>query len=326
MRGKKTPEILDRLEAIMKHETAGDPISGCKWSRKSTYAIARELKRLGIDVSSSTVGRLLKAQGYSLRKNRKNLEASSGKPPDPVIRNRQFLYIKRQRRTYESRGLPVISVDTKARVLVGNFHQSGQRWDLQPTEVFDHDFPSLSDGVGIPYGIYDTILNTGFVCVGTSKDTSVFAVDSIRCWWIQAGRSAYPDAEEILLLADGGGSNGYRTRLWKQQLQEEFCNRVGLKVRVCHYPPGASKWNPIEHRLFSFISRNWEAQPMKSYETMLKFIRKTQTSTGLSVRARINKKEYQKGIKISDKQMNEIQIKPARVNPQWNYSIVPSKW
>ena len=224
----------------MKDATAGDPVSGIKWTRKSTYRIARHLTAMGIEVSAGTVGRLLKAQGYSLRKNRKNIETPTGKAPDPQRRDRQFHYIRRQRHHYETEKLPVISIDTKSRELIGRFHQSGQRWSAESIQVFDHDFPSAAQGVGIPYGIYDTLLNQGFVSVGTSKDTSAFAVDTIRWWWVQFGRQAYPHAEEILIVADGGGSNGYRTRLWKHKLQEQFCNRVGMKVRVCHYPPGAS--------------------------------------------------------------------------------------
>lgn len=279
-----------------------------------------------VTVCAGTVGRLLKAQGYSLRKNRKNIETPTGKQPDPQRRDRQFLYIRRQRRHYETEGLPVISIDTKSRELIGRFHQSGHRWSCEPLEVFDHDFPSAAEGVGIPYGIYEPVRNKGFVCVGTSKDTSEFAVDTLRWWWTHFGRQAYPQAEEILILADGGGSNGYRTRLWKQQLQEHFCDRLGIKVRVCHYPPGTSKWNPIEHRLFSHISANWAAQPLHSYETMLNFIRTTRTNTGLSVRARINHKIYHKGIRISDVQMQQIRLKTARVHPDWNYSIEPTKW
>ncbi len=269
------------LEKIMKHETAGDPVGGCKWSRKSTYQIARQLNHLGIQVSAGTVGRLLKAQDYSLRVNRKSLESNSGKAPDPHRRDRQFHYIRRQRRTYETRDLPVISVDTKSGELIGCFFQSGQRWSSELLPVFDHDFPSQAMGVGIPYGIYDAGRNEGFVAVGTNSDTSAFAVDSIRTWWLQIGHHHYPEADEILLLADCGGSNGYRTRLWKQQLQERFCNPLGLKVRVAHYPPGASKWNPIEHRLFSFISANWAAEPLVSYQTMLNFIRTTRIEEGL---------------------------------------------
>ena len=307
----------------MKHEVAGDPVSGCKWSRKSTYKIAQQLNRLNIGVCPSTVARLLKAQNFSLRKNRKNIESASSKGIDPQGRDRQFLYIGKQRRAYEAKDLPVLSIDTKSRQLIGCFYQEGRRWNRQLIEVFDHDFPSQAQGIGIPYGIYDTGRNQGFVCVGTSCDTSEFAVDSIRNWWLHAGAQAYPHAQEILLLADCGGSNGHRNRLWKQQLQEGLCDRLSLKVRVCHYPPGASKWNPIEHRLFSFISGNWAAQPLENYETMLKFIRTTRTEQGLKVRASLNHKQYTKGIKVSDAQMDQIQLKRYRVNPQWNYSIEP---
>jgi len=310
----------------MKHETAGDPVRGCKWSRKSTRKIARHLRRLGIQVGARTVARLLKARGYSLRKNRKNLETPSGKPPDPKRRDRQFGYIRRQRRGYEADKLPVISIDTKSRELIGRFHQAGQRWSFEDLEVYDHDFPSAAEGVGIPYGIYDTVRNEGFINVGTSKDTAEFAVASLRRWWTRVGRAAYPHAEELLVLADCGGSNGYRPRLWKYQLQTQFCDRFGIKVRVCHYPPGASKWNPIEHRLFSFISANWAAEPLESYQTMLKYIRTTQTETGLKVRACLNQKKYQNGIRISDAQMHEVRLSRYRVNPEWNYAIVPTDW
>jgi len=308
----------------MEYETAGDPVSGCKWTRRSTEKIAQQLGRAGVHVSPKTVGRLLKDMDFHLRVNVKILESGSRKPPDPEQRNRQFHYVQQQRRDYVRRGLPVISVDTKSRELIGPFHQAGRTWSRDAIEVLDHDFPSDAQGIAIPYGIYDTIRNTGFVSVGTTRDTAEFAVDAIRAWWLQAGRAHYPDAEEILLLADCGGSNGYRTRLWKYQLQVAFCDRVGLKVRVCHYPPGASKWNPIEHRLFSHISANWAARPLVSYETVLKSIRATTTTIGLRVRAHLNGKQYQKGIKVSDDQMRRVCLKHYRVNPDWNYSIAPA--
>ncbi|MBW1790540.1 MAG: ISAzo13 family transposase [Deltaproteobacteria bacterium] len=256
----------------MKYETAGDPVTGCKWTRKSTEKIARELARARIYVSPNTA---------------------------------------------------VISVDTKSRLLIGRFHQKGRRWGQEPIKVLDHDFPSDAQGVGIPYGIYDTYRKEGFVCVGTSRDTGQFAVDAIRTWWLKSGRDHYPQAEEVLVLADSGGSNGYRIRLWKYQLQTAFCDRVGLKVRVCHYPPGASKWNPIEHLLFSFVSKNWEAEPLVSYERVLKSIRTTKTKTGLRVRACLLDRKYEKGIKISDDQMRKVNLKRYRVNPEWNYTIAP---
>jgi len=309
----------------MEHETAGDPVSGCKWTRKTTAKIAQQLKRIGIRVSAKTVGRLLKQMKFSLRLNLKCLESGQSKPPDPGQRDLQFRYIRNQIRAYSTQGLPVISVDAKSRELVGAFHQSGRRWSQTPIKVLDHDFPSDSKGIGLPYGIYDLSRNKGFVCVGTSRDTSQFAVDSIRMWWLKTGLSHYPDADRLLILADCGGSNGYRTRLWKHQLQRAFCNRFSLEVKVCHYPPGSSKWNPIEHRMFSFISGNWAGQPLLNYETVLKFIRTTKTSAGLKIRAFLNKKQYLKGIKISDRQMKDIVLKRYTLRPNWNYSIGPAK-
>ena len=309
----------------MEHETAGDPVSGCKWTRKTTLKIAQQLKRGGIRVSANTVGKLLKNMNFSLRVNLKTLESGLSKPADPRERDLQFRYIRRQIRAYTAQGMPAISVDTKSRELIGLFHQFGRRWTQDPIEVFDHDFPSDSQGVAIPYGIYDLSRNEGFVSVGASRDTSEFAIDSIRTWWLQAGLSHYPYADRLLILADCGGSNGYRTRLWKHKLHVAFCNPFGLQVKVCHYPPGSSKWNPIEHRMFSFISNNWAAQPLRDYETVLKFIRTTKTSAGLKIRASLNKKLYQKGKKVSDKQMEQIALKRYTLRPNWNYSIAPSK-
>ncbi len=265
--GKKTPEIIEAIASVMKNETAGDPVSGCKWTHKTTAKIAKELSRVKIEVSANTVGRLLKQMNYSLRKNLKSLESGLSKPPDPQQRDMQFRYIRSQVRSFEEKGIPVISVDTKSREMIGPFHQPGRRWCREAIKVLDHDFPSDAQGVAIPYGIYDPIRNEGFVCVGTSKDTSQFAVDSISTWWTRAGSNHYPYAKDLLILADCGGSNGYRTKLWKRQLQNAFCNRFDIKVKVCHYPPGSSKWNPIEHRMFCFISNNWAAQPLIDYET-----------------------------------------------------------
>ena len=309
----------------MEYETAGDPISGCKWTRKTTLKIAQQLKRAGIRVSANTVGKLLKQMDFSLRVNLKALESGLSKPPDPRERDLQFRYIRSQIRRYTTQGMPVISVDTKSRELIGLFHQSGRRWTQFQIKVLDHDFPSDAQGIAIPYGIYDLSRNEGFVCVGTSRDTSEFAVDSIRKWWLHAGSSHYPNADRLLILADCGGSNGYRTRLWKHQLNIAFSNRFGLNVKVCHYPPGSSKWNPIEHRMFSFISNNWAAHPLKDYETVLKYTRTTKTTPGLKIRAFLNKKHYEKGKKVSDQQMKQIALKRYTLRPNWNYSITPSK-
>lgn len=309
----------------MEHDTAGDPVSGCKWTRKTTKKIAKQLKRAGITVSPNTVGNLLKNIGYSLRVNLKTLESGLSKPPDPRQRDQQFRYIRNQIETYRMQGLPVISVDTKSRELMGPFHQSGKKWGQNPVKVFDHDFPSDSQGVAIPYGIYDLCRNEGFVCVGTTRDTSEFAVDSICTWWLNAGSNHYLNADRLLILADCGGSNGYRTRLWKRRLYTDFCNRFGLQAKVCHYPPGSSKWNQIEHRLFSFISINWSGQPLYDHETILKFIRTTKTTTGLKVRAILNTKKYEKGKKVTNGEMDEINLRRYTLRPNWNYSISPSK-
>jgi hypothetical protein len=307
----------------MEHETAGTPMGGCKWSRKSTRKIAQQLKRLHIKVSPRTVAKLLKDMDYSLRVNLKTIESGSRKPRDPIQRDKQFCYIKQQCEAYAKRGLPIISIDAKSRELIGPFFQKGSRWANGPTEVFDHDFRSDAKGIGVLYGIYDFCHNKGFVCVGTSRDTSEFAVDAIRNWWLKMGRYDFPGKDELLMLADCGGSNSYRNRLWKYQLQVALCDKTGLKVRVCHYPAGASKWNPIEHRMFSFISINWAGQPLESYETMLNYIRTTKTDTGLRIRAQLNPKKYETKIKISDDKMASVKLKQYRVNPTWNYSITP---
>jgi len=316
---------MTEIAQIMKYETAGDPVSGCKWTRKTTAKIARQLKSMGIVVSAKTVGRLLKEMDYSLRKNLKSLESGIRKPPCPHQRNQQFCYIRSQIKDYAAHGLPVISIDTKSRELTGAFHQPGRAWYQQPVAVLDHDFPSDATGVAIPYGIYDFCRNEGFVNLGTSRDTAEFAVASIRVWWQKIGSVKYPDAENMLILADCGGSNGYRTRLWKHQLQVAFSDRFKLCVKVCHYPPGASKWNPIEHRMFSFISNNWAAHPLTDYETVLKFIRTTKTCAGLKIRAVLHTKQYKRGIRICDSQMKEVNLKNYTQRPNWNYSVSPVK-
>ena len=309
----------------MEYDTAGDPVSGCKWTHKTTEKIASQLARVSIHVSPNTVAKLLKEMNFSLRVNTKLLESGSRKPVDPAVRDRQFRYIEQQRRDYARQGLPVISVDTKSRELIGRFHQKGQCWSREAIKVLDHDFPSDAQGVGIPYGVYDVLRNEALICLGTSRDTAQFAVDAIRLWWMKAGRLHYSTADEILILADCGGSNGYRLRLWKHQLQVAFCNRLGLKVRICHYPPGTSKSNPIEHRVFSFITANWAGEPLVNHEFMLKRIRTTRTNTGLRVRACLIDREYEKGIEISTDQMRQVALKRYRVNPAWNYSISPSR-
>ena len=314
---------MNAIADIMKYETAGDPVSGCKWTRKTTGNIAKQLKCAGINVSANTVGRLLKKMDFSLRVNLKCLESGLRNPPPPRKRDQQFRYIRSQIRDFAANELPVISVDTKSRELIGAFYHPGAIWSQKPIPVLDHDFPSDATGIAIPYGIYDFCRNEGFVCVGTSRDTAEFAVDAIRAWWQKAGSVQYPDADHLLILADCGGSNGYRTRLWKHRLQNTLCSRHKLFVKVCHYPPGASKWNPIEHKMFSFISHNWAGRPLADYETLLKFIRTTKTTAGLKIRATLNTKQYQKGIRITDKQMQNINVNYYTQRPEWNYSISP---
>lgn len=303
----------------MEHETAGDPLTGLKWTRRTTEKIARELARLGgIEVSANTVGRILKELGYSLRVNHKKV--SSGTGPD---RDTQFKQICAIRDRFSRRGLPVISVDTKKKELVGNYKNPGAAWNKQAVAVKDHDFRSQGLGLAIPYGIYDIQANRGSVFVGASHDTPQFAVSSIEKWWRYDGRRRYTKAKELLILADCGGSNGYRCRAWKHQLQQ-FSNRHRIKVTVSHYPPGTSKWNPIEHRLFSEISKNWAGCPLHSFATIQNYIRTTSTTTGLAVKAYIDSKIYPKGIKVNVQQMNQLNIKKHDTLPNWNYTFTPS--
>lgn len=304
----------------MKHETAGDPMTGLKWTRRTTAKVASELQLQGIEVSANTVARLLKKIGFSLRVNHK--KKSNGSPKN---RDAQFVHIGDLRQQFATVGKPIISVDAKKREQLGEFKNPGKSWEQEAVEVNDHDYHSLASGVGIPYGIYDMQENCGTVYVGTSYDTSEFAVDSIEKWWRKEGAKRYPKARELLILADGGGSNGSNRRAWKHNLQRSLCDRHSLAVTVAHYPPGTSKWNPIEHRLFSEISKNWAGRPLDSYETILNYIRTTKTSTGLRVRSQLVQKKYKKGIKITDKQMKEISITKDSSLPKWNYTIHPAE-
>lgn len=303
----------------MVHDTAGDPITGLKWTRKTTAKISRELRRAGLTVSATTVGRLLRGLGYSLRVNHKKLAHGC-----PEQRNRQFHRIKALRSAFVQDDLPIISVDTKKKELVGQFKNAGSVWAKTPTLVEDHDFRSDGVGMAIPYGTYDLRANTGNVSVGISHDTPAFAVNAIARWWRQDGRRRYPKATGLLILADGGGSNGARVRAWKYELQRKFCDVFGLAVTVAHFPPGTSKWNPIEHRLFSEITKNWRGQPLKDYETILKYLRTTATSTGLSVRATLIRRAFRTGVSLTKAQMAAINLTPGKVLPQWNYTIRPT--
>jgi len=304
----------------MRHDTAGDPITGVKWSRRTTRKIAEELAALGIAVSKNTVGRLLKNMDFKLRVNRKQI--ASTKNPD---RNQQFLYMGEQRERFASQGLPILSVDTKKKEQIGNFKNTGTKWDREPVLVKDHDFRSDADGMAIPYGIYDTQANRGAVFVGTSHDTPAFAVDAIAQWWLKEGCQRYPTARELLILADGGGSNGSRCRAWRKAIQDTICTPLGLIVTVSHYPPGASKWNPIEHRLFSQISKNWAGEPLTDIDKILNFIRTTKTETGLTVNAYLLPKSYATGIKVSDAEMRQLNLLPHDMLGRWNYTVRPAQ-
>lgn len=310
--------MIDAIEKIMIEDTAGDPITGLKWTRKTTWKIARQLKSAGIDVSRNVVGRLLKDLGYSLRVNHKKIAKCSS--PD---RDRQFRYINALRKAFEADGLPIISVDTKKKEIVGNFKNAGAVWAKTPTLVNDHDFRSNAIGMAVPYGILDLVENRGHVFVGMSHDTPAFAVDAIVQWWLHDGRRRYPRADRLLVLADSGGSNGARVHAWKRDLQVKFCDRFGIAVTLAHFPSGTSKWNPIEHRLFSEISKNWAGRPLENYNVMLNYIRTTTTKTGLRVKATLVRREYEVGVKVPDREMAALNIRAHRVLPKWNYTLQP---
>jgi hypothetical protein len=313
------PGLERALERIVEENTAGDPMSLLRWTNKSTSRIARELTRQGHAVSEETVRRRLGELGYSLQGNAKNKEEATGEGRDA-----QFRYINAQVKKSLGRGEPVVCVDTKKKERVGNFKNAGKTWRPkgQPLEVNVYDYPHLGQGTTIPYGAYDVQRNEGFVNVGMTHDTAEFAVHSLRQWWKLVGRRHYPHAKTLLVCADGGGGNGSRNRAWKYHLQR-FSDQYGVAVTVCHYPPGTSKWNKIEHRMFSFISLNWQGQPLISYETVVNLIGATRTKAGLRVKAKLDAKFYEPGIKISDQEMEQLNINPHRLHPVWNYTIGP---
>ncbi len=288
------------------------------WTGQHLEEISGHLKALGLSVCPNTVRRLLDQLGYALRANRKSLSGSQS--PD---RDRQFQCIRHQREQFAREGLPIISVDTKKKEQVGLFKNPGRVWSLEAPPVNDHDFRSLASGVAIPRGLYDVQANRGAVLVGTSHDTAEFAVDAIVDWWRGQGRRRYPRAQELLLLADSGGSNGARCRLWKYALQEKLADPYGLAVSVCHYPTGASKWNPIEHRLFSEISKHAAGQPLRDYPTILRLIAGTRTRTGLQVSCALSTAAYPTKVKVSDSQMRQLDIFKPSILPDWNYTILP---
>jgi hypothetical protein len=288
------------------------------WTGLRLEQISRQLKGVGISVCPNTVRRLLDLLGYALHANRKSLSG-----PQSPERDRQFQYIGHQRQQFIQDGLPVISVDSKKKELVGRFKNAGQVWSREPLPVNDHDFRSQAKGIAVPRGLYDLQANRGSVLIGTSRDTPQFAVDAIVEWWRREGRRHYPQASELLILADSGGSNGARCRLWKYALQEKLVDPYQLGVTVCHYPTGASKWNPVEHRLFSEISKHWAGQPLTDYAVMVRLVGETRTQTGLRVRCALSAKRYATHVKVSDVQMAELDLLKHPILPMWNYTLLP---
>jgi hypothetical protein len=312
------PQVKQELSRILKETTAGDPMSLLKWTAKSTRSIAEELTRRGYPVSGVTVGRCLHEMDYSLQGNVKMLEG-----PQHPDRDAQFRYLNSQVKSFVRSGDPVVSVDTKKKELVGAFKNAGRRWRKQAEAVHVHDFPHLGEGKAIPYGTYDVARDKALVNVGVSHDTAQFAVESIRRWWRMLGRKAYPRAARLLICADAGGSNGNRLRTWKLYLHA-LAAETGMAISVCHYPPGTSKWNKIEHRLFSFISMNWRGKPLVSYETVVNLIGGTRTRSGLKVKALLDTRDYETGREVSTQQMGELHLRGHSFRPDWNYTLLPS--
>jgi hypothetical protein len=315
------PTLKSDLDKLLEPFEAGDPCSPLRWTCKSIAALTQELIDKGHKTSTRMVHELLYEMRYTMQGNRKCKE--SGSHPD---RNDQFLFINDKVKAFQSENAPVISVDTKKKELVGLFANKGSTWRPQgcPEEVSTHDFMDPENGRAAPYGIYDLVNNAGFVNVGTSADTAAFAVESIRRWWLSMGLETYPRATKLLITADGGGSNGSRVRLWKTELQS-FANETGLEISVCHFPPGTSKWNKIEHRMFSYISQNWRGKPLVSIETIVNLIGSTKTKTGLKIQTAVDINPYLKGIKIADKEMSALGISKNDFHGEWNYTLNPIK-
>lgn len=314
------PKLLASLEHLVEPETRGDPESPLRWICKSTRTLAAQLTGKKHPVSHEKVAQLLRDQNYSLQSNRKTEEGA-----DHPDRDAQFRHINAQVKRALATGIPVISVDTKKKELLGNYKNSGRQWlpAKKPVKVNGHDFPSLDIPRAYPYGVYDIARNRGFVNVGTDHDTGAFAVASIRGWWRNEGRSLYSEARALLVTADGGGSNGSRLRLWKLELQK-FADETGLSISVCHFPPGTSKWNKVEHRLFSFISSNWRGEPLRDYETIVNLIARTTTAKGLQVICRLDRRKYPIGRKVTDEEFKGLNLKRNTFHGEWNYIISPS--
>jgi hypothetical protein len=318
---KLDPGLPQALDALVEPLARGDPEAPLRWTCKSTRTLAAELRAENHPVSHEKVAQLLRRMDYSLQGNRKTEEGR-----DHPDRDAQFGYINEQVRRALAAGRPVISVDTKKKEVIGNYENKGRQWRKRgaPERVNSHDFPDPSVPRAYPYGIYDLGRNTGFVNVGTDHDTGEFAVASIRGWWRFEGARLYPNARRVLITADGGGSNGYRLRLWKWELQN-LANETGLSIQVCHFPPGTSKWNKVEHRLFSFISSTWRGEPLRDYETVIRLIASTTTAKGLTVTCRLDHRNYTAGRKVTDKQMTRIHLTPQAFHGEWNYTIRPKQ-
>jgi Rhodopirellula transposase DDE domain len=315
------PTLLTDLESLVEPVTRGDPESPLRWTCKSLRVLAAQLCKQGHRVSHQLVADLLEALGYSLQANQKTKEGTADHPD----RNAQFDYINQQVKTAQANGQPAISVDTKKKELIGDFKNGGRelRPKGDPERVRVHDFVIEALGKIAPYGIYDPTHNLGWVNVGTDHDTAAFAVESIRQWWQTMGSALYPEAHSLLIMADGGGSNGYRVRLWKTQLQT-LADATGLSVTVCHFPPGTSKWNKIEHRLFSFITQNWRGKPLVSHEVVIQLIAATTTRTGLRVEAHLDLNRYEAGIKVTDAEFAQVNLQRHEFHGEWNYTIAPT--
>lgn len=311
--------MVPTLAALVEPETAGNPMSAQKWVRSSLRHLSARLTSAGHAASPPTVARLLRKLEYSMKANRKERERGSDHPQ----REAQFAHIEAEKARHRQARQPIVSVDTKKKELIGDFKNAGRDWTRAAEVVGVHDFPSAALGRSVPYGVYDVERNQGYVRVGTSADTPQFAVEAIRAWWETEGRVAYGTADRLLILADGGGSNSYRSRVWKQQLQEQLCDQFGLTVTVCHYPTGCSKWNPVEHRLFGPISLNWAGHPLRTWETMLAYLRGTTNAGGLRVTAALHDAVYAKGQVVSDAEMARLHLEPHAVCPQWNYTVRP---
>jgi hypothetical protein len=317
---ERDPKLLAALDRLIEPATRGDPESPLRWICKSTRNLAAQLTRRKHPISHEKVAQLLREQHYSLQSNRKTEEGT-----DHPDRDAQFRHISAQVKRALATGMPVISVDTKKKELLGNYANGGQQWlpAKKPVKVNGHDFPSPDIPRAYPYGIYDLARNTGFVNVGTDHDTGAFAVASIRGWWRNEGKALYGLAQALLITADGGGSNGSRLRLWKLELQK-LADETGLSISVCHFPPGTSKWNKVEHRLFSFISSNWRGEPLRDYETIVKLIARTTTAKGLQVTCRLDRRKYRTGRKVTDEEIRRVNLILDKFHGEWNYTIHPS--